>query len=171
MSKELTFYRDKTEKFKCNLHIDGASYLKSFVRLCLETSGGTNYFFKGKISENGECIINIPALTNITQEEGKATVEVIAENNYFSVYETSVKIKNSVTVKFTPEVKEEEDIDEDLTPKISFSLIEDKKKAKKPKKKDEDEDDVDLLSEEPEEEVEESEEEVEESVIKKLIDW
>ncbi len=142
MAKSLTFYRDKREKFKCNLHIDGAQITKSSIRLCLEAAN-MNYFFKGKIDPSGQCIINIPPLPNITEDEGIAIVEVIAESSYFKVHEAPFKIKNSITVKFEPEFEEE--IEEDLAPKITFSLIEEAEetvisepRAQKKKKEEED---------------------------------
>ena len=122
MAKELIFYRDKAEKFRCSLHIDGAQLHKSSIRLCLEMKDGTNYFFKGKIDLAGQCIIPIPALPNVTLDEGVAIVEVIAESSYFSVFESPFKIKNSITVRFEPEIVEE--VEESVAPKITFSLVE-----------------------------------------------
>lgn len=123
MAKDLIFYRDKSEKFKCSLHVDGASVANTSVRLCLEMKNGANYFFKGKIGTDGQCIIPIPALPQINEEGGTAVVEVIADANYFKVYESAFKIKNSISVKFVPEIEEDEEIDEDERPKISFELI------------------------------------------------
>jgi len=127
MKKKLVFYRDKKEKFNCNLHIDGANISNSKIRLCLECKNGLNYFLNGIINRDGSCNINIPPLKNLEQgDEGNAIVEVIVDNNYFKVYESMYEIKNSVNVTFEFKDNSEytEPIVEDDKPKITFNVIE-----------------------------------------------
>jgi len=56
-------------------------------------------FFKGSISEAGECVINIPPMRELENKKGNLYIEAIAENTYFKVYEAEVELKNSVEVK------------------------------------------------------------------------
>lgn len=125
--KELTFYRDKKETFKCNIHIDGASPKDTDIRLCIE-SKDLNMFFTGKIDTNGLCIINIPKLKDFPLDETNMYIEVIADSTYNKVFESKVTIKNSVSIKIETE-EIEEPIKEDK--KIEFSIIEEPVKKTK----------------------------------------
>lgn len=73
--EKVTIYKNKGETFKCNFKIEGASAKDTVIRLCLEFSDHPNYFFYGELKSNGECVIQIPRLNNLTQTEiGRAHV-------------------------------------------------------------------------------------------------
>jgi hypothetical protein len=96
--EKITIYKNKGELFKCHFNIEGASPKDTLVRLCLEFDNNVNFFFRGDLKENGDCIIEIPKLKNIEQETCKAIVEVVADEIYFKVYEADVDLRNSVEV-------------------------------------------------------------------------
>lgn len=94
-----TLLKNKPETFNCQFKIDGAESADAIVRLCLEFDDNRNMFFYGELKEDGNCEINIPSLKDIKQNEGKLTIEVIADSTYFKVHEANVELKNSVEVK------------------------------------------------------------------------
>lgn len=94
----ITIHKNKGEIFKCQFKIDGAEIKDTVVRLCLEFDNNKNMFFYGNLSENGECIIEIPELRELKEKEGKLTVEAIADSVYFKLYEANAEFKNSVEV-------------------------------------------------------------------------
>jgi len=79
-----TFYHDKSEKFIADLEVEGTSINKTQVRMLLEFSSNHNRLYYGTIDEEGHVEVNIPKLNDINETEGKATLEVIAENSFFS---------------------------------------------------------------------------------------
>ena len=89
--EKLTIYKNKGETFKCNFKIEGAEPDDTIIRLCLEFEDNPNYFFYGKLAKNGDCTIEIPRLKHLDEEEGKLTVEAIADSVYFQVYEAEVE--------------------------------------------------------------------------------
>ena len=110
--EKFTIHKNKPELFKCQLDIDGTSSSKTIVRLCLEFANNHNLFFYGKLAEDGKCEIQIPALPDVTAQEGKLCIEAIADSTYFKVYEADVELKNNVVVNMvktesqpTPSVK------------------------------------------------------------------
>ena len=105
--EKLTIYKNKGETFKCNFKIEGAEPDDTIIRLCLEFEDNPNYFFYGKLAKNGDCTIEIPRLKHLDEEEGKLTVEAIADSVYFQVYEAEVEFKNSVEISMqtSPSIK------------------------------------------------------------------
>jgi hypothetical protein len=123
---EFKFYRDKKEKVSCSIEVEGTNLDNSKIRLLLESKNGLNYYFNGKIDSNGRCIIDVPALKKLEENEtGSAVIEAIVDEAYFKLLEQPFTIKNSVTIKFN---QEEEKLEESEKPKIKFSLEEKKKK-------------------------------------------
>jgi len=80
----MKFYKDKGEKFTCDLDIEGASINESKVRLVLEFDKDKTYLFNGTIKGDGLCEVSIPPLKDISSSKGKAILEVIAESTYFT---------------------------------------------------------------------------------------
>ena len=97
-----TLYTDKTEDFKCNIGVEGASISNTKARLVLESSD-MNLLFEGSIDPSGNCIIPIKKLKHILPEgiEGIMKLEVIADDSYFSPWEDTfqVKVNKKVTVE------------------------------------------------------------------------
>jgi hypothetical protein len=97
-----TLYTDKTEDFKCNIGVEGATINNTKARLVLE-SKDMNLLFEGSIDSSGNCIIPIKKLKHILPEgiEGMMKLEVIADDTYFSPWEDSfqVKVNKKVTVE------------------------------------------------------------------------
>lgn len=99
--EKMVIYKNKGEVLKCHFDIDGASLDEVSVRLCLEFSDNKNMFFHGKLSKNGDCVFNIPRLSELENQSGKLAVEAIADSTYFKLMECDVEIKNSLEVKMT----------------------------------------------------------------------
>lgn len=97
----MKFYRDKGEKFSCDIDIEGASIDKSHVRLVLEFNNDKTYLFNGKLTSDGRCEVIIPPLKDIDSQKGKAILEVIAESTYFTPWESDfdVEISKKVSIK------------------------------------------------------------------------
>jgi len=97
-----TLYTDKTEDFKCNIGVEGATLNNTKARLVLENND-MNLLFEGRIGSDGTCIIPIKKLKHILPEgaEGMMKLEVIADDTYFSPWEDSfqVKVNKRVTVE------------------------------------------------------------------------
>jgi hypothetical protein len=97
-------FTDKPETFECDIKIEGASLSNSKARLVVET---TDYslLFNGKINSNGKCSIPIKKLKGLIDETSKGDIrlEVIAEDTYFTPWESKFEIEASK--KVTVEVK------------------------------------------------------------------
>ena len=97
-----TLYTDKSEDFKCNIGVEGASISNTTARLVLENKN-VNLMFEGKVSKDGTCTIPIKKLKNILPEgtEGKMILEVVADDSFFSPWDDdfSVKVNKRVTVE------------------------------------------------------------------------
>ena len=123
-------YTDKSNKFNCNIEVEGTSLAKSQVRLVIESDEMT-YMFKGSIQNNGECEVTIPKTKNFLSEgtTGNMRLEVIADDVYFEPWSSdfSVATNKKVTVQIA---EQEED-----KPKMKVQVAEQKEepKAQKPK--------------------------------------
>lgn len=105
-----TLYTDKTEDFKCNIGVEGATINNTKARLVLENKD-MNLLFEGKIGTDGTCIIPIKKLKHILPEgaEGTMKLEVIADDTYFSPWEDSfqVKVNKRVTVEVANDTRKQ----------------------------------------------------------------
>tara|TARA_R110002096_G_scaffold40241_1_gene109572 strand:- start:746 stop:1315 length:570 start_codon:yes stop_codon:yes gene_type:complete len=97
-------FTDKSELFECTIALEGASLKKSNARLVIETNE-YSLLFKGKIDANGNCKIPIKKLRGLIEENTKGTIrlEVIAENTFFTPWESNFQVDASK--KVTVEVK------------------------------------------------------------------
>ena len=97
-------FTDKSELFECDIKLEGASLSKSKARLVVET---TDYslMFNGSISSGGKCEIPIRKLKGLIDENtsGNIRLEVIAEDTYFTPWESDFEVDASK--KVTVEVK------------------------------------------------------------------
>lgn len=123
-------YTDKSNKFNCNIEVEGTSLAKSQVRLVIESDEMT-YMFKGSIQSNGECEVTIPKTKSFLSEgtTGNMRLEVIADDVYFEPWSSdfSVATNKKVTVQIA---EQEED-----KPKMKVQVVEQKEepRVEKPK--------------------------------------
>jgi len=101
-------YTDKIENFEAKIKLEGASLKKSKARLVIE-SEDFDLMFKGTISESGKVKIPVKRLRGLLDEntDGKIKLEVIAEDTYFTPWESTFKVQASkkVTVEITSQSK------------------------------------------------------------------
>ena len=97
-------FTDKSELFECDIKLEGASLSKSSARLVVETSD-YSLLFDGSISPKGKCEIPIRKLKGLIDENttGNIRLEVIAEDTYFTPWESNFEVDASK--KVTVEVK------------------------------------------------------------------
>ena len=97
-------FTDKTELFECDIKLQGASLNKSKARLVVETPE-YSLLFKGTINSKGKCEIPIRKLKGLIDENTKGNIrlEVIAEDTYFTPWESDFEVETSK--KVTVEVK------------------------------------------------------------------
>jgi hypothetical protein len=123
-------YTDKSNKFNCNIEVEGTSLAKSQVRLVIESDEMT-YMFKGSIQSNGECEVTIPKTKNFLSEgtTGNMRLEVIADDVYFEPWSSdfSVATNKKVTVQIA---EQEED-----KPRMKVQVVEQKEEPKTQKPK------------------------------------
>ena len=97
-------FTDKSELFECDIKLQGASLNKSKARLVVETQD-YSLMFNGSISKGGKCEIPIRKLKGLIDEDttGNIRLEVIAEDTFFTPWETDFEVETSK--KVTVEVK------------------------------------------------------------------
>jgi len=97
-------FTDKSELFECDIKLEGASLSKSTARLVVETSD-YSLLFNGNINSKGKCEIPIRKLKGLIDENTKGNIrlEVIAEDTYFTPWESDFEV--DVSKKVTVEVK------------------------------------------------------------------
>ena len=97
-------FTDKSETFECDIKIEGASLTNSKARLVIETND-YSLLFNGKINSSGKCSIPVKKLKGLIDETSKGDIrlEVIAEDTYFTPWESKFEIEASK--KVTVEVK------------------------------------------------------------------
>ena len=97
-------YTDKIEKFEAKIKLEGASLKKSKARLVVE-SDEFDLMFKGTISESGVVKIPVKRLRGLIDEDtkGKIKLEIIAEDTYFTPWESTFQVEASR--KVTVEIK------------------------------------------------------------------
>ena len=100
-------FTDKSELFECDIKLEGASLSKSSARLVVETSD-YSLLFNGNINSNGKCEIPIRKLKGLIDENttGNIRLEVIAEDTYFTPWESDFEVDASK--KVTVEVKSQQ---------------------------------------------------------------
>ena len=124
-------FTDKAELFECDIKIEGASLSNSTARLVVETSD-YSLMFNGKISSDGKCKVPIKKLKGLIDENNKGNIrlEVIAEDTYFTPWESTFKVEASK--KVTVEVKsQQKPMLESKGPKVQVANIKETKKIKK----------------------------------------
>ena len=117
-----TLFTDKTELFECDIKLQGASLNKSRARLVVETPE-YSLLFKGIINSKGKCEIPIRKLKGLIDENTKGNIrlEVIAEDTYFTPWESDFEVETSK--KVTVEVKSQQNKKPILETKVKVKLI------------------------------------------------
>lgn len=93
-------YTDKQELFECDIQLEGASLTDSKARLVIETED-LALLFKGNINSKGKCQIPVKRLKGLLGENVKGTIklEVIAEDTYFTPWESDFEVEASKKVQ------------------------------------------------------------------------
>ena len=100
---KLTFYKDSASTFKCDLKIEGANLKESKARLLLMFENAPTILFNGSISSDGTCEVSVPALKEISSNNGTALLEVIADSTYFESWKSDFNLKNKKSVSIVSE--------------------------------------------------------------------
>ena len=118
-------FTDKSELFECDIKLEGASLSKSKARLVVETSD-YSLLFDGSISSNGKCEIPIRKLKGLIDENttGNIRLEVIAEDTYFTPWESDFEVDASK--KVTVEVKSQQTKKPIVETKVEVKVKEEK---------------------------------------------
>lgn len=114
-------FLDENKTFTCAVNVMGASLKNCEARIVLETNN-LNLLYKGKITENGQCSVNIPKLQNLFESEtkGKIKLEVIAEGTLFTPWESDFTVEQKKKVSITEMV---EPVEEEIK-KVSITIME-----------------------------------------------
>ena len=114
-------FTDKTELFECDIKLQGASLNKSKARLVVETPE-YSLLFKGNINSKGKCEIPIRKLKGLIDEDTKGNIrlEVIAEDTYFTPWESDFEVETSK--KVTVEVKSQQNKKPILETKVKVKV-------------------------------------------------
>ena len=94
-------YTDKTETFKCKIHLEGAELTEATTRLIVQSSK-FNLLFEGTIDKNGNC-----------------EVPVIADDTYFEPWTSDFSVDTSKKIK----VEVQEYKSENNKPKIKITGV------------------------------------------------
>lgn len=101
-------YTDKIENFEAKIKLEGASIKKSKARLVVEADG-FDVMFKGTISKSGLVKVPVKRLRGLIDENTQGTIklEVIAEDTYFTPWESKFEVQASkkVTVEIMSQNK------------------------------------------------------------------
>jgi hypothetical protein len=127
-----TIQLDQTKNFECNLKIQGASLKKSKINMIIE-GDDFDIKLKGIIDSYGKVTIPIKKLKGILDEniKGNMFLEVIADDTYFTPYQTEylTEVSRKVEVigvngKSKETLTESESVNvTDLKPKVTISDI------------------------------------------------
>ena len=115
-------FTDKPETFECDIKIEGASLSNSKARLVVETKD-YSLMFNGKINSAGKCSIPIKKLKGLIDESSKGDIklEVIAEDTYFTPWESKFEIEASK--KVTVEVKSQNSSKDIIKEKVQVKNV------------------------------------------------
>ena len=95
-------YSDKSNLFECAIQLEGCSLNQASARLIIE-SEQNSLVFTGEIDNTGACLIPVKKLKGLVSEGGSIKLEVIADDMYFSPWESEYELLQSKQV--TVEVK------------------------------------------------------------------
>jgi len=127
-------YSDKTNLFECSIQLEGCSLNQASARLIIE-SEQNSLVFKGEIDNTGACLIPVNKLKGLVSESGSMKLEIIADDMYFSPWESEYELSQSkqVTVEVkTPSGKSK--LFENNKPKVNVSFKKPKPTPRKQKR-------------------------------------
>ena len=106
-------YTDRQELFEAKIDVSGASLEQSTCRILVE-SDNWNLVFNGEINEDGNVKIPIKKLKALFKDGDTGTIklEVIADDTYFTPWESDFKINTSK--KVVAEIKSQQSESKDL---------------------------------------------------------
>ena len=84
-------YSDKPNLFECSIQLEGCSLNQASARLIIE-SEQNSLIFNGEIDNMGACLIPVKKLKGLVSEGGKMKLEVIADDMYFSPWESEYEL-------------------------------------------------------------------------------
>jgi len=116
-------YSDKSNLFECQIQLEGCSLNEASARLIIE-SDKNSLVFNGEIDRNGACLIPIKNLKGLVSENGGLKLEVIADDMYFSPWESEYELKQSkkVTVEVKTPTQNKSKLFESNKPKINVTF-------------------------------------------------
>jgi hypothetical protein len=116
-------YSDKPNLFECQIQLEGCSLNDASARLIIE-SNQNSLVFTGEIDNNGACLIPVKKLKGLVSENGEMKLEVIADDMYFSPWESEYQLKQSkkVTVEVKTPSQSKSKLFESNKPKINVTF-------------------------------------------------
>ena len=126
-------YSDKPNLFECAIQLEGCSLNDASARLIIE-SEQNSLVFNGDIDNTGACLIPVKKLKGLVSEGGSMKLEVIADDMYFSPWESEYELLQSkqVTVEVKTPTQDKSKLFESKKPKVNVSI---KKPIPQPRKK------------------------------------
>ena len=120
-------YTDKQEIFECDIQLEGASLNNSNARLVIETDD-LSLLFKGNINSQGKCKIPVKRLKGLLGEDIKGTIklEVIAEDTYFTPWESAFVVEASKKVQVEVKSQSQGEVITESKPSIKVKNIKEK---------------------------------------------
>lgn len=121
-------YTDKQEIFECDIQLEGASVNQSQARLVIETED-LALLFKGTINSQGKCRIPVKKLKGLLNEDTKGNIklEVIAEDTYFTPWESTFSVDASKKVTVEVKSQQEDVIVEETKPTVVVENVKEEK--------------------------------------------
>ena len=116
-------YSDKSNLFECHIQLEGCSLNDASARLIIE-SEQNSLVFNGEIDKNGACLIPVKKQKGLVSENGGMKLEVIADDMYFSPWESEYELKQSkkVTVEVKTPNQDKPKLFESNKPRINVSF-------------------------------------------------
>ena len=129
-------YSDKSNLFECQIQLEGCSLSDASARLIIE-SEQNSLVFNGEINKDGTCLIPVKKLKGLVSEGGNMKLEVIADDMYFSPWESEYELQQSkkVTVEVKTPNQNKPKLFESNKPKINVSFKNNKTQKRRPTKK------------------------------------
>lgn len=117
-------FTDKTELFECDIKLEGASLKNSQARLIIESSE-ISLLFKGEITSSGKCKIPVKKLKGLLEENTKGNIrlEVIAEDTYFTPWESKFEVDTSKKVTVEVKSQQAENLITESKPQVSVENV------------------------------------------------
>ncbi len=117
-------FTDKTELFECDIKLEGASLKNSQARLIIESSE-ISLLFKGEITSSGKCKIPVKKLKGLLEENAKGNIklEVIADDTYFTPWESKFEVDTSKKVTVEIKSQQTENLITEGKPQVSVENI------------------------------------------------